>query len=559
MKPFFNFFLFFFFIHFVFSFYIFPQSFTNDDSLLIKIYQRRINFINYENEPQKCGLPDLIYLQEREARLNQLLPNNNFRNRLKKISTKQTSIISPGNFFRIHFDTTGTNIPKYLPDQSPLQNALIVAQIFDYVYDKEIKEFKFLSPPTIYSEFNDNRYDIYIEDLGNSYYGYTEIRNSVGGNKYSTYIVIDNDYPTGVFYSASLDGLKVTAAHEFHHAIQIGSYMFPRSKDIYFAELTSTSMEEFVFPEVNDYINYMKSFFNSPDKTLSEYTGYNLAIWNIYLEKKYSISIIKQQWELLPNVPSALKAIEQSLFLNGTSFAREYANFSILLYFTKNKARFQNIFDDAEYFPKLYFQLKFSSLPTENLINVKPFASTKILYKTNLPLTNDTLAFFISSGNDTISTVSLNVYNYLETGAIQLFKSNNYALSFSFSGFSNPKFGIGAILNDIIILNLDSVINLPSRIDYAFPNPILYNKLNGSMIYFPCDDYQSEHADIFLYDLFSKLLLKQKSKIRIINNKAFVEWNGFTSSQEKLPTGVYIYSVKTSKSLNSGKIAIIND
>ena len=56
-------------------------------------------------------------------------------------------------------------------------------------------------------------------------------------------MMIDNDFTS--YFSSGINGARVTVAHEFHHSIQGGNYIF-RPEDTFFYEITSTAMEEFV-------------------------------------------------------------------------------------------------------------------------------------------------------------------------------------------------------------------------------------------------------------------------------------------------------------------------
>ncbi len=97
----------------------------------------------------------------------------------------------------------------------------------------------------------DDKDDVYIQNQGGSIYGYTEWESKVGAVNWTSFIVIDNDYVG--YYSSGIEGMLVTVAHEFHHGIQVGNYSVLnsnsplRNDDIFFYEITSTSMEEFVF------------------------------------------------------------------------------------------------------------------------------------------------------------------------------------------------------------------------------------------------------------------------------------------------------------------------
>ena len=169
-------------------------------------------------------------------------------------------------------------------------------------------------------------------------------------------MVIDNDYVG--YYSSGINGARVTVAHEFHHGIQGGNYAPAgsnspfRNSDVFYYEITSTAFEEFVFDDVNDYYAYMPSYFQNPETAMPLNDGYNLAIWNIYLQNNFGFDILKRQWELLPSqVNSALKAIALSIDENGSTLGNELNKFGIWTYFTNSRAISGRYFEEANNYP----------------------------------------------------------------------------------------------------------------------------------------------------------------------------------------------------------------
>jgi len=72
--------------------------------------------------------------------------------------------------------------------------------------------------------------------------------------RYSSNIDINNDFIGSSFFTKGIQALRVTAAHEFHHAIQFG-YGWWGSDERYAYELTSTWMEDVVYTDVMTTIN----------------------------------------------------------------------------------------------------------------------------------------------------------------------------------------------------------------------------------------------------------------------------------------------------------------
>ena len=150
-------------------------------------------------------------------------------------------------------------------------------------------------------------------------------------------MMIDNDFSN--HFTTGINGARVTVAHEFHHSIQGGNYIF-RSADTFFYELTSTAMEEFVFDDINDYYAYIPSYFRNPETPLPLTNGYNTATWDIFLRDNFDYDIIKRQWELMPSV-RAMFAINTSIFEYGSSFASEYNRYGICYIHSQMKTRIQ--------------------------------------------------------------------------------------------------------------------------------------------------------------------------------------------------------------------------
>ena len=177
----------------------------------------------------------------------------------------QTSVVSSNGFFRVHYDLTGTNALGY--------DLNLLLQAIDSVYSFEITYLGYPAPPSDGSAGDDDKYDIYVLNILD--YGYTQPEDMVGASKWTSFMVIDNDFGTG-FYTHGIDAARVTVAHEFHHAIQMGNYapINPsepyRSSDRFYYELTSTAFEEFVFDEVNDYYAYMPAYFNHPSQSFPQ-------------------------------------------------------------------------------------------------------------------------------------------------------------------------------------------------------------------------------------------------------------------------------------------------
>ncbi len=169
-------------------------------------------------------------------------------------------------------------------------------------------------------------FNVYIGDtggsspgVGSSTYGYTATfpyDPGLNGPTNMAYIAMnkdytdfgDNDDPAGKFLGA----MKVTLAHEFFHAVQ---FAYDSSESAWMMELCSTWMEDKIFDEVNDYVNYLVGEGSGsapggwqmyPETSLVYFNGYHEygnVIFGKYLSEKYpGVNIMKELWEILDNV-----------------------------------------------------------------------------------------------------------------------------------------------------------------------------------------------------------------------------------------------------------------
>jgi hypothetical protein len=172
--------------------------------------------------------------------------------------------------FRIHYTYRGEDATTEAFAQS-------VAQAVEYVYQIEITQLGWPAPmPDGYSG-GDSRMDVYLMDLmddsGDGAMGLARPGDQYGDNpntpereKYatSTMLRLDNDF-------AELEGdrlspielMRVTVAHEFHHAVQHG-YDANEPMGWYF-EATAVWMEQAVYPKLSSAVYYVESVYDFPE------------------------------------------------------------------------------------------------------------------------------------------------------------------------------------------------------------------------------------------------------------------------------------------------------
>jgi hypothetical protein len=171
------------------------------------------------------------------------------------------------------------------------------------VWKFEINKRGYRRPLPDGSKGGNSKLDVYLKDVGSlGYYGYcaAEKPNKRFRFTYSGYCVLDNDFDPAQFGGAvALDSLKVTAAHEFFHAVQ---YAYDATEDRWFMESTATWMEERFADAINDNRQYLPyGQLGSPQTALDTYMvgglmPYGNWAWWEYLSQRMGNGIVQQVW-----------------------------------------------------------------------------------------------------------------------------------------------------------------------------------------------------------------------------------------------------------------------
>ncbi len=372
------------------------------------------------------------------------------------------------------------------------------------------------------------------------------------------YLRIDNDYYGNGrigFPTTGISGAQVTVAHEFHHTIQIGDYIL-RDSDIYFYEITSTSMEDFVYNTVNDYYNYLKDYFYSPNKAFAQYDGYELAIWNLFLKAKYGFNIIKKQWELMPKM-RALQAIQNTLVDEGTTFGKAYNEFGIWTYFTGYRAKLttENYFDEGVNYPLLraFTTITFNS--SMKAVNINARASSNYLINFVNPNNNDTLSVIITNGDYISGIDSLgklfsaeyDLSSYVIDGGYKL--DNNYYAKLT---TIKPIYWYSSEILNNLVIHQGAITTISSN--FVYPNPFIYDK--NQYINIPLSGNNNSIVDFNVYTVGMELVYS--SSVEVSGGK-IIRWDGKSNDNKKLASGVYIYAIKNGNKTYTGKLVIFNE
>ena len=189
------------------------------------------------------------------------------------------------------------------------------------------------------------RSDIYLKQIGTEgLFGYESPDPGQGrARSQYGYLVLDDDYSPEEFpgFADPTVPASVTFAHEFNHLLQQNYDSF---QDLWMFESTAVWAEQKVYPQINDYINYVRAFARFPGAPLTatyppdrrkSLKIYGSAVFNHWLDAGgggYGSEVIRGAWEDSDRVKPrdySLAAYDTAIAAaGGRSFSREFASFA---------------------------------------------------------------------------------------------------------------------------------------------------------------------------------------------------------------------------------------
>ena len=225
-------------------------------------------------------------------------------------------------------------------------------QVFKTVWNAEVGRLGYRTPrsdsTSRYGGPN-GKLDVFIADVGaQGLYGYCTTDDPARNRQraVSAYCVVDDDFARRQFGGAAtgVAALKVTAAHEFFHAVQ---YAYDWLEDLWLMEGTAAWIEDEVYDSVNDNRQYLKTspiapenyafpldYYNpDPNEPDSGYK-YGVWIWWRYLSERYGPKVVRDVWRRADANRGApdeysLQANVSALSIRGQDFASVFADFGV--------------------------------------------------------------------------------------------------------------------------------------------------------------------------------------------------------------------------------------
>ena len=277
--------------------------------------------------------------------------------------------------FRLHYTTSGFHAIDTKDQNNNLLPDYIesVIEVFDYVSNMLHDQMGYTKPPGdgYYSTSRDkggsDHYDIYIRSIPSKYYGYVQPEEYAQGkgdneksesrvekNAFTSYMAIRNNYKN--FVLEELENIKVTAAHEYYHAIQFG---YDGWEKPWLLESSAIWMEEEIFDEINDCYQYMEDWFKYPHRSLDEsgFHWYGSFIFFEYIEQHMGgTNAIRKIVEASTKSNSREKdgshlAIEEALKTIGYSFQQALNGMSVANQIMSSTGTEEFSYEEAQDYP----------------------------------------------------------------------------------------------------------------------------------------------------------------------------------------------------------------
>ena len=173
-------------------------------------------------------------------------------------------------------------------------------RVLGSVWRKEVGQMGYRRPVRDGRRGGNGKFDVYLADVGaNGLFGYCAPEFTRPGFRRlaSGYCVLDNDFARTQFGAKPADSLRVTAAHEFFHAVQ---FAYDYLEDPWLMEASATWIEERYADGVNDNRRYLPA--GQLVRTHLALDRFEAAIqygnWVFfeYLSKRFGAKIVKRIW-----------------------------------------------------------------------------------------------------------------------------------------------------------------------------------------------------------------------------------------------------------------------
>ena len=458
-------------------------------------------------------------------------------------------------------DLNNNNIPDYIE---------LMSTTFESVWVFFEDSLGFTPPPPDGSNGGSNKYDIYIKNLNSNYFGITWTTNFISNSntRCNSYIEMRNNYDASVFQGLTeSENVKITAVHEFFHAIQFSYNCY---EEFWLMEATAVWSEDELYNDINDHYRYMGNWFSRPYASINEETShmYGSFIFFQYIDEHLGgPESIRRIWENSKNNASSVNdisfsSIENALQSVGSSLTEALNSMSIANRIMTNHSNADPYtYEEANEYPVTVpatissFSFNYNDQINFNQNSLKLYASHYYNFDITSPIR---IVINKSTGSidDIFSSV---IYKYKDQNKWQIDKGHDFnidpnlnldwiSLLVTASKNTNNDLDYSINLSDgyALYINSNSI--------HIFPNPI--SLINNNLKIKVISAYE-QNLKIEIYNLLGQNLKSFNDNIPG-NGEKVILWNGKNKLNKNISNGVYIIKLNAGNSTIIKKLTVLN-
>ena len=261
-------------------------------------------------EPVKCMTPYILLQEEDPGRTDPALSEEPGKTVPADMLQDLELYYSKSGRFRIEYrtsgfsavpaeDLTGTGVPDFVE---------WTADYADHAFERQVVDMGFVDPTRNHGEECGNRSGAWQDTVITIRYRSFNAYGEFNPNTPFQFTVHNNfeGFPENTDPDGNVKGaLKATVAHELKHVIQYATNCLQGDAGSFdWVEMDATMMENVVFPEVNDYYNYIggtSGIFGNPRRSTP--VAYSHVTWSLFYAEELGIDFWVDTWEIIRDEP----------------------------------------------------------------------------------------------------------------------------------------------------------------------------------------------------------------------------------------------------------------